>query len=262
MKSFFLILTTLSFAFAAAADLKETRLLTLSAENIDLLEIDCGAGFLKINGQKDANEIVVKAEIFIDVNDMDDFEEILKKNLRLELKQKGSKAVLEAGFDNDGSFFGALTSASVNKRIDLTIELPEHLNLSIDDGSGTMSIRNIKGNVAIDDGSGSIEVLDSGGKVKIDDGSGSIDLRHIGGSVDIDDGSGEIICDDIDGDCNIEDGSGDLTVMNVTGDVTIDDGSGSIEIDTVQGDVIIEDDGSGSVSITGVSGKIYRHDEE
>ena len=262
MKPLFIILLLVSFAYSFTADLNKTRNLALDAAGINLLEIDCGAGFLKVKGNKDSQAIKVKAEIYIDVTDTKDFDEIIEKELRLELKQHGKKAKLEAGFEQTGPVLSRFFGSSISKRIDLTIEVPEYLSLAIDDGSGTIYIKNVNGDIMLDDGSGSVEIFNAGGKIKIDDGSGSLDLRHIGGSVYIEDGSGSILCDDIQGDCVIDDGSGDLTVMNVTGDVTIDDSSGSIEIDTVNGDVIIKDDGSGTVSISGVTGKVYRHDEE
>ena len=262
MKAVASLFLSLSFAFALTADLKETRTLSLPAENIELLEIDCGGGYLKIKGDKQSDEIKVKAEIYVNVVDMNDFKKIVKEQLQLKLSKDGNKAVLLANFGKSSSFFSGFLSSGVDKRINLFIEIPEPLNLLIDDGSGDIAINNAKGNISIDDGSGSIEVLSAGGKIKIDDGSGDIEVRNIGGDVYIDDRSGEILCDGIDGDCNIDDNSGNIIVKNVGSDVTIENGNGSIEIDTVNGDVIIKDNGSGRVVITGVKGRVYRHDEE
>ncbi len=262
MKTIIMLLISLSFALALTADLKKTRNLSLAAIDIDLLEIDCGSGFLKIQGNTKSDEIQVQAEVYVDVIDMNDFNKIVKEQLRLDLKKEGKKAVLEANFGDTRSLLSGFFSAGVNRRIDLTITLPERINLSIDDGSGNITIKDVKGNITLDDGSGSIELMHAGGKIKIDDGSGDVEARDIGGSIYIDDGSGDLLCDRVKGDCNIDDSSGDITILNVGGDVTIDDGSGAIEIDTVKGDVIIQDNGSGRVTITGVNGRVYRHDEE
>ena len=262
MKIFILLLTSLSLAFALTADLKETRELSLSTNGIDLLEIDCGAGFLKIKGDSQADRIEVKADVYIDVVDMKDFEKIAKEQLELELKKEGKKAVLTANFGDKNSLISGFFSSSINKRIDLIVTIPERLNLSVDDGAGHITIKDVQGNIVLDDGSGSIEIVHSGGKVEIDDGSGDVKVRDIGGSINIDDGSGDLLCEEVKGDCIIDDSSGDITIIKAGGDVTVDDGSGAIEIDSVKGDVIIKDKGSGRVTINGVEGNVYRHDEE
>ena len=262
MKIFIVLLTSLSLAFALTADLKETRELGLSTDGIDLLEIDCGAGFLKIKGDSQADRIEVKADVYIDVVDTKDFEKIAKEQLELELKKEGKKAVLTANFGDKSSLLSGFFSSSINKRIDLTVTIPQRLNLSVDDGSGYIMIKDVQGNIVLDDGSGSMVIVHSGGKVEIDDGSGDVEARDIGGSIIIDDGSGDLLCDKVEGDCIIDDGSGDITITNAGGEVTIDDGSGAIEIDSVKGDVIIKDKGSGRVTISGVKGNVYRHDKE
>jgi len=262
MKTLILLLASLSFALSLTADLKETRELSLATDGIDLLEIDCGSGFLKIEGQNKSNRIEVKADVYIDVVDMNDFNKIAEKQLELNLKKEGKKAVLVASFGNKNPLLSGFFSSSINKRIDLTVTLPEYLNLSVDDGAGHIIIKNLQGNIMLDDGSGSIKLMHSGGKVKIDDGSGDVEARDIGGSIYIDDGSGDLLCDTVEGDCVIDDSSGDIILMNVSGDVTVDDGSGTIRINTVKGDVIIKDKGSGRVNISNVDGNVYRHDEE
>jgi hypothetical protein len=58
-----------SFSLVSAGDYVETRNLNLSAEGIKKLEINCAAGFLKVNGVSSLREIQVEAEIV--VKDMD-----------------------------------------------------------------------------------------------------------------------------------------------------------------------------------------------
>jgi hypothetical protein len=141
-------------------------------------------------------------------------------------------------------------------RMDLTIEMPSALAADIRDGSGETVVTGIAG-VRIDDGSGSIEVEDIEGQVEIDDGSGEVRIRRAG-AVEIEDGSGGIEIAAIQGDVHvIEDGSGEMDIREVRGSVRIDDdGSGSIFVADVEGDLVVEEDGSGSLRYRDVRGQV------
>ncbi len=218
-----------SFTFAY----EDVRNLNLSAKGIEKLEIDCGSGFLKVRGQEGLREIKVEAEIVLEGKSEKSAEEFLKKYLKLSLEKRGSRAVLTSGFESYRSLF-----SFTNKVINLTVSLPKDMDLDVDDGSGSLTIENIRGDV------------------KIDDGSGSMDIMNIGGNLDVDDGSGQIDVDGVSGDVSIDDGSGSMTIRNIEGSVTVRDGSGSITIDGVEKDVYIPSEGSGSVSVKNVKGKV------
>jgi DUF4097 and DUF4098 domain-containing protein YvlB len=236
-----------SFTFAY----EDVRNLSLSAKGIDKLEIDCGAGFLKVNGQKGLTEIKVEAEIVLDGRSEKDAEEFLKKYLDLSLEKRGSRAVLTSGFKEYRSVF-----SFGNKLINLTVSIPAEMDLDVDDGSGYIKIEDIAGNIIIDDGSGDIEIVNTEGNVDVDDGSGEIALEEITGDVSVDDGSGEINIEGVSGDVSVDDGSGSIIIRNVGGSVTVRDGSGSISINGVEKDVYIPSDGSGSVRVNNVKGKV------
>jgi DUF4097 and DUF4098 domain-containing protein YvlB len=218
-----------SFTFAY----EDVRNLSLSAKGIDELTIDCGAGFLKVNGQKGLTDIKVEAEIVLDGRSEKDAEEFLKKYLDLSLEKRGSRAVLTSGFKEYRSIF-----SFGNKLINLTVSIPAEMDLDVDDGSGYIKIEDIVGNLVIDDGSGDIEIVNTKGNVDVDDGSGEIKVEGVSGDVSVDDASGSII------------------IRNIGGNVTVKDGSGSITIDGVEKDVYIPSDGSGSVRLNNIKGKV------
>lgn len=244
-----------------AGDFHTKRELSLDAGNIDELDIDCGSGFLKVEGEKGLDQIMVEAEIKISASDEDEFNTILDKFMILTLEKRGNKARLEAGFDHGKSFLRQLFDGGFNGSIDLTVKVPYKIDLQIDDGSGFCKIRNLDGDLNIDDGSGELEIENVTGEVKIDDGSGELEIRNCG-SVKVDDGTGEIHIENIDGSVWVDDGSGEMVIKDVKGDVEVDDGSGDIEIRHVGGDVTIIDGGSGGVHISDVEGKVYREDED
>ena len=232
MRSFVVMAMFLaSFAHAAWTDYEEVRDLTLDASDIEELEIRAGAGSLDVRGVGGQDSIVVKATILVADADEDEAAKIIARRMELSLDRHAGKAVLKSDFD-DG-FLGADTNA----RIDLEVTVPAGLDLTIDDGSGSIDVRDVAADVRIDDGSGSIDVANVA-NLHIDDGSGSIDVESVAGDVDVTDGSGSI------------------SVRGVTGSVTIDDGSGSINVSDVEEDLIIVDDGSGGLRFSDIRGRV------
>ena len=187
----------------------------MSADGIEKLEIDCGAGFLHLSGDDSLKSIEVEAEIVVDGKSERDIKEYVEKHVELELKKHGSKAVLVSKFD-DGNFWDNFRTRVIN----LKVRMPKNMDLYIDDGSGEIRISDIRGDVSIDDGSGTIDVTDVFGNLNIDDGSGTIEVRNVEQNVRVDDGSGSISIDGVGGDVIIaDDGSGSLKIQNVKGQV-------------------------------------------
>lgn len=225
----------------------------LSKEGVEVLEIDCEAGFLKVYGDKELNQIEVEAELEIDITDKNDLEDFIQDHVRLSLEKKGNRAILISHID-DHSFFRR------HAEINLTVKIPQPMNLRVEDGSGWIEIKDIDGNLFVDDGSGDIDISNIKGDVEIDDGSGETNLNNISGYVEIDDGSGELEIENIRGDLNVDDGSGDMKITNINGNVFVTDGSGSININGVDKDVTIKEAGSGGLSIHDVKGKVEKRD--
>jgi len=230
--------------------------LNLSAEGITMLEIDCGAGYLRIKGVEGLKQIEVDAALVTKGIDDDDLEEFKNKYVNLKLEQDGKKARLiseiESGFSVSSLF------KHNEARIDLDVRIPKNLDIEIDDGSGSIEVSGVDGSIEMDDGSGSIEIADIKGWVKIDDGSGSIDLENIGGKVTVNDGSGAVKITNVGDDVDVEDSSGTVSIYNVKGSAVVDDGSGGIVIDGVDKDVNIKSAGSGSLTIRNVKGKVTK----
>lgn len=228
--------------------------LSLDASGIKKLNIDSGAGFLKVKGVEGAEAIEVKALIVIKGIDEDDVKSFIKDKIVLELEREGNGAVLESKVKSHIS--GIFKRREI--RIDLEVTMPGHLELIVDDGSGLLTVSDVSANVEIEDGSGTIDIENIGGNLEVEDGSGTINVENVDGNVDIEDGSGEITVKRVKGNVEVDDSSGSLKIVDIGGSVTVDDGSGNIYIDGVEKDVVIEDDGSGSVSIKNVKGRVKK----
>lgn len=218
------------------AELQETRQLKMPAPTAGQFSIDAGAGSLSLHGDPEIEQIEVTAEIRQVTADPDGY------TLSLDTGDDGQPRLVAR---TDGRLGHA------NDRIDLTVRAPRNLDVFIHDGSGSMRVHDLDGNLEVDDGSGSIEAVGIGGAVVVDDGSGSLDVRAVGGDIRIEDGSGSISVIGAGGDVTIDDGSGSITVRDAAGKVTVSDGSGSITVDGA-GDFELLDDGSGSVNLRNI----------
>lgn len=221
---------------SAAADYEEVRELTVPAEGIGTLRIEAGAGSLSIRGSSSTDAIIVVAQIQVPGADENEAREIIADRMILELERSGSRGELTSTFEGGFRFFGE------SPRINLDVRVPSSMTLDVEDGSGSIAVRDVSGDIAIDDGSGSIKMTDVGGALSITDGSGSLSVEGAGGDV------------------RIADGSGSISVERAGGNVNVDDGSGSISVVDVAGDLLIPEAGSGSVTIRDVRGRVERGD--
>ncbi len=225
----------LALCVSVAFSFDTVKNLRISADGIEKLDIDCGAGFLHVSGDDSLSSIEVKAEIIVKGKRERNVNRYIGENVELALNKHGSKAVLVSKFDK-GRFWDNFRTRVIN----LEVRMPKNMDLNIDDGSGEMRVEHIIGRLEIEDGSGEIRISDIRGDVSIEDGSGTLDVTDVFGNL------------------HISDGSGTIDVRSVEQNVRVNDGSGSISIKDVGGDVIIEDDGSGSLKIQNVKGKVIQ----
>ena len=237
MRTFLILgMFTASLANATWRDYEEVRELTLDAGGVDTVEIEAGAGSLEVHGNKNSDKISVTALIQVPGKNEDKAQKVIESDLVLTLERVGDKAVLRGYFESSGWGWGDSPS------IGLEVRVPERVALEIEDGAGSMKIRDVAGDIEVEDGSGSLQTTNVGGEIRIEDGSGSISVEGVGGDI------------------AIIDGSGSITVRDVRGSVIVDDGSGSINVSDVDADLIIEDDGSGSLNFARIEGRVETKD--
>lgn len=231
-----MIMFAANLVHAAFTDHEEKQDLSLDAEGVEALKVRAGAGSLGVTGVEGASRIVVVALIRVPAADVDEARQIVDDHLILRLNRDGNAAELEGYFENAGSVWGS------SPEVSLEVRVPTRLSLDIEDSSGSLEVRNVRGEIELDDGSGSIRLTDVGGRLSVRDGSGSIEIEGAGGDV------------------AIVDGSGSITVARVGGSLTIEDGSGSIAVSEVSGDLLVPEDGSGSLDFSKVAGRVVKAD--
>ncbi len=293
MKNTLFIVFLLILPFYLTAKNDQERKMIISAKGKNKLIIECGAGYLHIQGQPNIQEISVKAVLEPRTITWQD----VKKHFTLKLESKGNQVILISQTKSMKGFWDWLFKIP-DIQIHLTITVPQNMmldindgsgdikisqisntinitdgsgniflsdiagDLNIDDGSGDLFAQNIEGDLNISDGSGTIEIFHQTGLVNIDDGSGKIVLKDLQGPLQIDDSSGDVEITEVMGNIKVDDSSGDITIRQVQGTVVVDDGSGDIKLQRIKGDVIIEEDGSGMVLTNDISGKIINKSED
>lgn len=224
-----------SLASAAGSSYEEERTLSLTTRGVDTLNVENGSGRIEIVGVSGSQEIVVTAALQVPGRNADKARKRIENDLVLTLERDSDTAVLKAYFKQSGIF-----RSGQNSLVHLNVRMPENLHLILDDGSGSIEVDGVRGDISLDDGSGSITMAEVGGNIEIHDGSGSISVRGVGGDI------------------SIHDGSGSIKVSGVAGSVIVDDGSGGIDVSDVGKDLIIVEDGSGGLNFANISGRIEK----
>jgi len=241
----FVLLPILAFA----ENYRETRHLELPAAGLQELSVHCGPGKMILNGIEGTDSILVSADIESDGTGEEEYRLLADKLIQLDLKREHSRALLSGNVVIP-------PLRGIDARIHLKVQVPVKMKVRINDGSGSIEIANIIGNIWIDDDSGAIKVENITGRIRIEDGSGKIEIQDVQGRLDIVDGSGKIVVQHVTGDVTINDASGSIEVNDIGGSVTISDGSGSIDIYRVKKNVFIREPGTGALEIDGVQGKV------
>jgi hypothetical protein len=234
---------------ALSSTFVQTRQVALPAAGITTLSIQCGAGSLYITNAEGQDTIRVFAEIEVDNYNNREHHGFADKHVELTLDRRGHRAILKSDLTRS-------LSSPADARINLTIEVPGGIDVSIDDGSGPIHIQHFSGRLDIIDDSGLVTIERIVGDVNVADGSGEIFLEDIRGNIQVRDGSGKIDVSKIKGNVRVTDGSGPISIQYVEGNVTVADGSGAIDINDITGNVIIREPGTGELNVARIKGTV------
>ncbi len=202
------------------------------------------AGSLHVTGHSGATEVVASGTACS--SDKSALDEI-----QLRSERNGSELKIEAVIPNLNQIFW-----NSSARLDFEVTLPDTMALEVRDGSGETKIDNA-GDLRVHDGSGTLTIRGVRGNAEVTDGSGTLEISDVSGDVRVTDGSGGMEIDRIGGNVVIDDGSGSIDVSNVQRNVTIeDDGSGSVDVHDVRGDFTVKSKGSGQITSNRIGGRV------
>ena len=135
MKNFIVFLIVCIAAQTTVYAYDNTMLLNVSSEKVETLEIDCGAGYLKVSGDKNLNRIEVAAEIIVEKLDDDDAQELVDNDIQLSLKKRGKKVVLISHYKKS---LKNIFRRNPQVQINLMVKIPGDIDLEVEDGSGSI----------------------------------------------------------------------------------------------------------------------------
>lgn len=121
--------------------------------------------------------------------------------------------------------------------------------LSIDTGSGKVTLASYSGRLTVDTGSGDVVIGTFKGETKVDTGSGDVVVRNLVGSGSLNTGSGNVTVESLAASkLTLDTGSGDVTIKGGdAGQVIADTGSGNVKLLGVEIEELVADTGSGDV---------------
>jgi hypothetical protein len=211
------------------ADYTAPRQASASAVGARRIFVAAGAGSLRIEGKRGLTEVRARGTAYASSRGVLD-------EIRLVAQRRGDVVELrteipEQQHDRSWDMWQA--------GIDLVVEVPDSLALDVEDGSGSLEIRNV-------------------GALEVRDGSGEMTIEHVRGALTIRDGSGTVRVDDVRGAVEVpSDGSGSLEISHVAGSVHIGSkGSGPFDVDDVAGSFTVDNKGSGGVTYRNVKGAV------
>jgi hypothetical protein len=254
MRNATLVTLTLLVATSASAggmfgdcDYKAPRSLTAQLTGASRIVVIGRAGTLKITGVGGASQVRASGTACTSERD-------LLNQIVLSATRYGNTLRIEAVIpeDSNSSWFDFARQAT----LDFEVSVPDNLPLEVSDGSGEMTIENVAA-ARVTDGSGSLHIRGVNGNLEVNDGSGELTIENVTGEVRVTDGSGSISIDHA-GSVNIlADGSGSVDIMHVQRDVNIGSkGSGSVDVDDVGGNFTVAHKGSGHIEYASVRGQV------
>lgn len=176
------------------------------------------------------------------------------EDLTITQSRQGSELLLDLGSKSRNVFrlFG-----SSYAYLDVTLQLPTSLPITVNVGSGDADVAGVQ-QVRAQVGSGDLNVRNIAQRFAASVGSGDIAANDLGkleiGTV----GSGDFKASAVRGDVQVGSiGSGDVQLRQVGGSVRVQAlGSGDLTVDGASGDFSLDVKGSGDVTHSGVKGKV------
>lgn len=218
---------------------------TVPASRAERIEVIGRAGSLRIDGRSGARAVTVRGTARASSRSA-------LNDIKLIAEERSGTIYIEADIPEHRDW-----NDDDQQALDLVIEVPRDLLLTVEDGSGELEIRNV-GPLELSDGSGSAVVEHVGGNLRVKDGSGELHITDVKGDVEVTDGSGELEIRDVDGGVEIgQKGSGELRITSVAKSVRVrSKGSGAVDVNHVGGDFIVERASTGNIEYSDVKGRV------
>ena len=201
----------------------------------------------------DSDRIVLSVKKTIRAANKDEADR-LDKDFTFSIKDEGSKYRIVSNRDDGFAGTGIRTQRQGYKS-SLTIQVPKHSMLHLDNRNGGVSVRDLTGNQNIVDRYGEVEVRNVTGDLQLENRNGGVTVqdvtgavsinnrysnttvKNIGGSLEIDTRNGSVDVSGVKGNAAIANSYAPITVENVQGTLTITGRNNSLDVQHVEGDL-------------------------
>jgi hypothetical protein len=225
------LVTMVSPAIVSAEKFTREVSREFSADSIQKVDIQAYSADVTVTGHDQA-VVTITVELTAKASNQEAADEIFNET---EVSFEEEEGVLEAVIKTKGrksrSWFGFMHTSTAAKA-NISVTLPETMDLNLKTGSGDVSVEDLTGVLAFNSGSGSVEGSNLMGELKATTGSGEVDLEDVEGTVVARTGSGNIRINDMEGNLDASTGSGGL---NVSGKITqfgVKTGSGNVRVES------------------------------
>ncbi|WP_254280689.1 DUF4097 family beta strand repeat-containing protein [Haloarcula marina] len=192
-------------------DISRETVVTVSNRNGDITVGESDSGQLRITGTKRAGSQAGLDSISIGT-------------------VEGDRFVVDGRFESGAEF--------ESRRLDFTIGIPTGVSVdTVSTANGSVTIRNVRGNVSATTANGTVVLDDVSGTVRCESGNGDVRARETTGLVSARTASGDV-------DVDVLSMPADVTCRAGTGDVTVRVGpnvSGEMQLRTARGSVSVTD---------------------
>ncbi len=135
----------------------------------------------------------------------------------------------------------------------LNFDVPQNININIDNTSSDITLTQLKGQVEISNDYGNVQATDMQSNITLKVASGSAVLKSIEGNVNTDCAYGNLVLNNIKGFVNVKNNSSDIALASVIGNTLINTSYGNIYIDSLSGKLKIKLT-SGNITTSYVTG--------
>lgn len=235
----------LALTASTALALSEERISqTLDVISGGKLVVDVGFGTIDVASGAE-NQVKIEAERKIETSDEAKEKQFLA-DAPILISKDGNTVTIRARRSEEKNSWTWTGNTKMDARY--TVRVPKNFNLDLRTGGGTVSAKEITGEVNISTGGGKLKLAQlrgplnaktSGGSIRIEDCQGALGVKTSGGEIRSEAGSGtldartsggSIVVRDFKGDTSVKTSGGQLTFANIGGKVIGYTSGGSISV--------------------------------
>lgn len=129
--------------------------------------------------------------------------------------------------------------ASNYETVDLIVQVPARLELTVRTERGEVNVNNYKGNLSVSAKAGNVSVENLRGSLKVDNMNGAISAKNIERNATLNTLQGGVTVLNVQGDVHVKSESGNCVMRKIGGKLNLTANLGRVEIEGIAGDAVV-----------------------